>query len=148
MRAARERHEALWEWECAEITRLFRAVIDGDREEFLSALAELHPAEEQRITALILLKNLAQKICEGEGNNDFSQDELVAPQLSAEDRAALWHRFAPLHAQLQSAEEDQFIPGFQSSPNPFFFEELPSEVTVEGFVQGWAGGAGRAEARL
>ena len=74
VRAARERHEALWEWECAEITRLFRAVIDGDHEEFLSALAELHPAEEQRITALILLKNLAQKICEGEGNNDFNQD--------------------------------------------------------------------------
>lgn len=48
-------------------------MIARDEAGFLSALAALHPAVEHRITAVILLKNLAQKIVTGEGNMDFNQ---------------------------------------------------------------------------
>ena len=150
IQAVRARHEALWEWECDTILQLYRAMIARDQGGFTSALEALHPAPEHRITAVILLKNLAQKIYleyhldgeKGGGNNDFNQDERIAPALSQAERAALWERFLPLHEQLQTEEEGEggvhYTPGFQSGPSRFLFDEMPAGLTVETFVRTWA----------
>lgn len=140
VQAVRRRHEELWEWECDTILRLYKAMIARDERAFLSALAALHPAAEHRITAIILLKNLAHKIVAGAGNVDFNQDERIAPLLSPTERTVLWERFQRLHEELQT-DEEQFTPGFQSGPSRFAFDTMPKGLTVRSFVNTWASSA-------
>ena len=53
-----------------------------------------------------------------------------ADRFSKEEADLLWGRFEVLDAKLQ-AEEDLFVPGFQSGPMRYFFEEEPSNFEVE-----------------
>ena len=64
------------------------------------------------------------------------QSDLVAERLSEEEIDVLWERFAPLDAELKT-DEDQFTPGFQSTPMKYNFEEMPGGFGVDEFVAGW-----------
>ncbi len=59
-----------------------------------------------------------------------------ADRFSKEEANLLWQRFEVLDAKLQ-AEEDLFVPGFQSGPMRYFFEEEPSNFEVEDFIASW-----------
>ena len=49
----------------------------------------------------------------------------------------LWRRFEPLDAALR-ADEEQFMPGYQSGPMDYYFEQSPQPLTVEKLVAGWS----------
>ena len=57
-------------------------------------------------------------------------------RFSKEEADLLWQRFKVLDAKLQ-VEEDLFVPGFQSGPMRYFFEEEPSNFEVEDFIASW-----------
>ena len=59
-----------------------------------------------------------------------------ADRFSKEEADLLWQRFEVLDAKLQ-VEEDLFVPGFQSGPMRYFFEEEPSNFEVEDFIASW-----------
>ena len=59
-----------------------------------------------------------------------------ADRFSKEEADLLWQRFEVLDAKLQ-AEEELFVPGFQSGPMRYFFEEEPSNFEVEDFIASW-----------
>ena len=59
-----------------------------------------------------------------------------ADRFTTEEAETLWSRFESVDALLQ-AEEAYFEPGFQSGPMKYFFNRMPEELTVEGFIAGW-----------
>ena len=59
-----------------------------------------------------------------------------ADRFSKEEADLLWQRFEVLDARLQ-AEEELFVPGFQSGPMRYFFEKEPSNFEVEDFIASW-----------
>jgi hypothetical protein len=61
-----------------------------------------------------------------EFSNRFSQVEADA----------LWKRFETLDKRLQG-DQECFVPGFQSGPMRYFFEEMPTDFGVEEFIASW-----------
>ena len=57
-------------------------------------------------------------------------------RFSAEEADVLWQRFSTMDAMLQ-ADTEQFIPGFQSGPMGYYFEESPHDIGVDALVAGW-----------
>ena len=49
---------------------------------------------------------------------------------------SLWERFKPLDALLRS-EAEQFVPGFQSGPMIYHFNDMPTDYTTSDFIAGW-----------
>ena len=135
-------HQALYAEDCKRLEAVFRAAIAGDKHGFFSAIEVLHPGQEQRIICAILMSKLAYKICRGAHpyrsgyGGDWSQDRELGPRFSAEEKALLWRRFEPLDQCLQKTDE-HFVPGFQTGPMPYFFEELPADLDLDLVVAGW-----------
>ena len=59
-----------------------------------------------------------------------------AERFSGAEATALWQRFAPLDAALQT--EEHYVPGFQRGPVPYHFNEMPTEMDLHSFVAGWS----------
>jgi ectoine hydroxylase-related dioxygenase (phytanoyl-CoA dioxygenase family) len=59
-----------------------------------------------------------------------------ADRFSDVEAESLWERFEPLDAKLH-ADEEHFVPGFQSGPMRHFFNEMPDNYGVEDFIAGW-----------
>lgn len=133
-----------------------RAAIRRDGAAFLKALDALHPGrgdQGKRLTTVYLckaalfiylakhpdledippaLKGSAKRPHPGTLNwgSGFTD------RFSLEEADLLWQRFRPMDAQLQ-ADETHFKPGFQSGPMRYFFNTMPADLTVEGFMAGW-----------
>ena len=67
---------------------------------------------------------------------DISHDEDLKPRFTAGDLDTLWRRFKPLDEQMQS-DALQYVPGFQSDPMHYYFEEMPSGLNMASFMAGW-----------
>ena len=136
------RHQLLYDEECNRIEAFYRAIIAKDKGLFYAGLETFHPGENNRIVALILFSKLAYKICIGSHpnresyGNDWSQDMVIGPRFSKKEKELLWSRFESLDHRLQ-ADEEQFVPGFQSGPMHYFFEEIPEGLDVDSFVANW-----------
>ena len=120
----------------------FRAIIDKNAVAFREGLAALHPGESGRIVCLILLSKVAYKMrfashpARPSYGGDISQDRDLESRFSPAELETLWGRFTTLDAAIQSHEEE-YIPGFQSGPMHYFFEEMPTNFDVEDFIASW-----------
>ena len=123
-RAAFERFAELHALEAEVIVSAFRAMLDKDAPAFRAFLAKLHPGEKGRMVCVVMLSRLKQPDVTG--------------RFSAAEAAILSQRFAPLDARLR-AETEQYIPGFQSGPEPipYVFEEMPQDFELEDFIASW-----------
>ncbi len=141
-RAVFERHAQLYREECDVIESTFRAIIDKNAYAFREGLAVIHPGEPGRIVCLILLSKVAYKMrfashpARAAFGGDISQDIDLAPRFSPAERDILWGRFATLDETIQSHKEE-YIPGFQSGPMRYLFEEMPTNFDVEDFIASW-----------
>lgn len=135
-------HDRLYRDECDQLETFFRSVIQRDRSAFFTGLDLFHPGEENKIVAAIILSKLAYKLRfsnhpqRGGYGGDFTQDRELAPRFTADELERLWQGFAPLDALLQSSEE-QFVPGFQSGPMAYYFEEMPTGLDLDSIVATW-----------
>ncbi len=59
-----------------------------------------------------------------------------ANRFSKAEADLLWQRFETLDAKLQ-ADKEHFVPGFQSGPMRYFFNEMPADFGVEDFIASW-----------
>ena len=59
-----------------------------------------------------------------------------ANRFSKAEADLLWQRFETLDAKLQ-ADKEHFVPGFQSGPMQYFFNEMPADFGVEDFIASW-----------
>jgi ectoine hydroxylase-related dioxygenase (phytanoyl-CoA dioxygenase family) len=136
------RHQTLYAAECDRIEATYRALIERDEETFRAGIEYLHSGEVGRIVCVILLSKLAYKILFGSHPNrggyggDFTQEKEIGPRFSKEELEVLWQRFEPLDNRLQAATE-QYVPGFQSGPMPYYFQEMPEGLDVDEFIATW-----------
>ncbi len=136
------RHQALYAAECDRIEEVYRALIERDEDTFRAGIEHFHPGEVGRIVCVILLSKLVYKILFGSHpdrsgyGGDFTQEKQIGPRFSKQELEVVWQRFAPLDKRLQAATE-QYVPGFQSGPMPYFFEEMPEGLDVDGFIATW-----------
>ncbi|MDE2845768.1 MAG: phytanoyl-CoA dioxygenase family protein [Gemmatimonadota bacterium] len=128
--------------ETDRIESIFRAAIDGDEDAFQEGVAALHPGEAGRIICAVLLSKIVYKMrfathpVRPHYGGDISHDEDLKPRFTAGELDALWRRFEPLDEEMQS-DALQFVPGFQSDPMHYYFEEMPSGLSLESFMAGW-----------
>lgn len=133
-----ERFETMFRQECNCIVSVFKAIINKDADAFLVGLTALHPGENRRIVCVILLSKLAYKMRFEPTNygGDLKKYKQIAQHFSSKELETLWGRFAPLDARLQS-DTEQYVPGFQSGPMKYYFNEMPSNFDIEDFIASW-----------
>ena len=59
-----------------------------------------------------------------------------AERFTKEEAAVLWERFKPLDALLKT-DEELYLPGFQSGPMHYYFNEMPANFGVADFIKTW-----------
>ena len=133
-----------------------RAVLKKDVEAYCEAVEELQPGagEKGKMVLAIYLSKAAYHIhilkspdldnlppevrrrASSPHSISINWGPQFADRFSKEEADLLWGRFEVLDAKLQ-AEEELFVPGFQSGPMRYFFEEEPSNFEVEDFIASW-----------
>jgi hypothetical protein len=142
-----DRFDVLYGEEFDLIERIFRAVIKRDGEALGGGLDQLHPNEVGRLSCLIVLSKLAQKVhgmheqgidsvepaC---GYWSMSEQRLydLATRLSRTDVERLWAGFGALDRMIRSGQEGH-TRGFLGPPTGYFYEQLPSTITAEQVVE-------------
>ena len=134
-RAVYERLIDLYERECNTVEAVFHAIIHRDEAGFRQGLAQLHPAATGRLTCLILLSKIAQRM-------QRDQEAEYRPRFSPEETQTLWQRFTPLDQALRADGED-YLPGFLiKDPVPYRIYDSPEDFDIDTFVATWNGRPG------
>ena len=160
-RPARERFER-WAGENASMQdhteSALRAIIDRDADTYRSAVELLQPAAgpEGKIVLAIYLGKAAYHVqvlkrpdlddidpqvrrrATSPHSITINWGPQFANRFSSAEADVLWSRFDVLEGELK-ADEEQFVPGFQSGPMQHYFEERPENFGVEEFIASWAG---------
>lgn len=124
------------------IARIYRAMLNKDDQAFMDGLITLHPGEKGRLVCCILLSKIIYKLrfqtspVREHYGSDISQDEDLAPRFTEKELDTLWQRFTTLDASIQSKNK-QYVPGFQSGPMTYNFNDMPKEFHVEDFIASW-----------
>ena len=133
-----------------------RAILKKDAEAYCETVEELQPGagEKGKMVLAIYLSKAAYHIHILKSTNfdelppevrrrassphsiSINWGPQFADRFSKEEADLLWQRFRVLDAKLQT-NEDLFVPGFQSGPMRYFFEEEPSNFEVEDFIASW-----------
>ena len=133
-----------------------RAVLKKEAEAYCEAVEELQPSagEKGKMVLAIYLAKAAYHIhilkspdfdelppevrrrASSPHSISINWGPQFADRFSKEEADLLWQRFEVLDAKLQT-DEDLFVPGFQSGPMRYFFEEEPSNFGIEDFIASW-----------
>ncbi|MDE0553189.1 MAG: hypothetical protein OXI24_03170, partial [Candidatus Poribacteria bacterium] len=134
-----------------------RAAIKKDASAYHIALEKLHPdrGEKGKILSTVFLCKAACFVafthgCELEDIPDELKNRGKGPhaitlnwgpsfaedRFTKEEASVLWERFKPLDALLKT-EEELYLPGFQSGPMRYYFNEMPANFGIADFVETW-----------
>lgn len=134
-----------------------RAVVECDGEAYVEALNRLHPDRGEKgglLSTVFLCKaalaiRLARNAPDPQVAEDLSRrlrgvhpltlnwGPEFAGRFSESEAETLWRRFGPLDRMLRS-DAEHFVPGFQSGPMKYHFNEMPDNFTTSDFIAGWA----------
>ena len=134
-----------------------RAAIEKDASAYHIALEKLHPdrGEKGKMLSTVFLCKAACFVafthgCELEDIPDELKNRGKGPhaitlnwgpsfaedRFTKEEASVLWERFKPLDALLKT-DEELYLPGFQSGPMHYYFNEMPANFGVADFIQTW-----------
>ena len=134
-----------------------RAAIKKDANAYHAALEKLHPdrGEKGKILSTVFLCKAACFVafthgCELEDIPDELKNRGKGPhaitlnwgpsfaedRFTKEEASLLWERFKPLDALLKT-DEELYLPGFQSGPMHYYFNEMPANFGVADFIETW-----------
>ena len=133
-----------------------RAVIDKRPDAYHAALEKLHPdrGEKGKMLSTVFLCKAACFVAQMHGCEltDIPDDlknrgkgfhaitlnwgPPFAERFTKEEAAIVWERFKPLDALLKT-DEEQYLPGFQSGPMHYYFNEMPTNFGVADFIKTW-----------
>ncbi len=135
-----------------------RAVVECDGEGYNEALNRLHPVRGEKgkmlstvflckaALAIRLAKNapypdvpedLSRRLRGGAHPITLNWGPAFAERFDESEAETLWKRFEPLDRLLRS-DAEHFVPGFQSGPMKYHFNEMPEDYTTSDFIAGWA----------
>jgi hypothetical protein len=136
-----------------QLEATLRAVINGDGAAYRAGLDRLHPGrgEKGRLLSTIFLSKSAKRIHHLK-NRHFERlpaqeqgwaasihpitlqwGKPLADRFTAPESDILWARFKVVDDLLQ-ADENQWTPGFQGEENRYYFDQVPPELSADGFV--------------
>lgn len=134
-----------------------RAVVECDGERYNEALNRLHPGRGEKgmmlstvflckaALAIRLAKNapypavpedLSRRLRGGAHPITLNWGPAFAERFDESEAETLWKRFEPLDRLLRS-DAEHFVPGFQSGPMKYHFNEMPEGYTTADFIAGW-----------
>ena len=133
-----------------------RAIIKGDANAYREALDGLQPgsgAKGKLVLTIYLCKaanhihvlkrsdfeNLPEEVrmrARGEHTITLNWGPEFSSRFSQEEADRLWARFGILDEKLKG-DQECFVPGFQSGPMRYFFEEMPTDFGVNEFIGSW-----------
>ena len=134
-----------------------RAVVECDGEGYNEALNRLHPVRGEKgkmlstvflckaALAIRLAKNapypdvpedLSRRLRGGAHPITLNWGPAFAERFDESEAETLWKRFEPLDRLLRS-DAEHFVPGFQSGPMKYHFNEMPEDYTTADFIAGW-----------
>ena len=133
-----------------------RATIEKDATAYHTALEKLHPerGEKAKMLSTVFLCKAACFVALTHGYELADlPDELknrgkgphpitlnwgppFAERFTKEEASVLWDRFKPLDALLKT-DEELYLPGFQSGPMHYYFNEMPADFGVADFIKTW-----------
>jgi hypothetical protein len=135
------------------IEGIYRAILNRDVPAFRAGLVELHPGEEGRMTCVIILCKVAQKLHRltrpGFASLTPAEQDRVAHwrtrhlyldvsrRFTADEIDRLCQRFGTLDARLQ-ADEEQSVVATQSRPTNYRVYDMPVGFGVDDFIGSWA----------
>lgn len=139
-----------------QIEAVMRAALAKDSAAYLAGLDKLHPGrgEKGKLFSTICLSKSAKRIhhLKSKDFDRLSAQERVwathihpmtlqwgkplADRFSTQAADTLWARFKPVDDALQ-ADEDQWTPGFQGEETRYYFEQIPTTLTVAGWLASW-----------
>jgi hypothetical protein len=135
---------------------VLRAAIEKDAAAYHTALENLHPGRGERgkmLSTVFLCKAACfvalkhgyelPEIPDDLRNRGKSFHAITlnwgppfAERFTKEEAATLWKRFKPLDALLKT-DEELYLPGFQSGPMHYYFNEMPANFGVADFIKTW-----------
>ena len=151
-----------WAQHSAQIQNItesvLRAAIEKDAAAYCAGLEKLHPERGDKggVLSTVFLCKAAYAITlkhhpDLEGAPDDLRRRVASPhpitlnwgpafadRFSMEEADLLWQRFKPLDDLLQT-DGEHFVPGFQSGPMRYFFNEMPANFGLQDFIAGWDG---------
>lgn len=133
-----------------------RAVIEKNADAYYTALDKLHPGrgEKGKLLSTVFLCKAACFValahdCELADVPDDLKNRSkgfhaitlnwgtpFASRFTKAEAAVLWERFKRLDALLKT-DEEQYLPGFQSGPMHYYFNEMPANFGVVDFIKTW-----------
>lgn len=152
---------ARWEQRSQEKQRhtetALRAVIAKNGPAYIAALDQLHPGrgEKGRMLSTVFISKLVQviRVAKHPEVQDIPQDlrnrlgsshpitlnwgPEFADRFTTAEADTLWTRFKHLDSLLRT-EKEMFIPGYQSGPMIYHFDEMPANYSVADFIAGWS----------
>ena len=141
----------------ASCEEALRAAMNKDSTAYHTALEKLHPerGEKGNMLSTVFLCKAACFVALEHGYEltDDIPDELrnrgkgfhaitlnwgppFAERFTKEEAGTLWERFNPLDARLKT-DEELYLPGFQSGPMHYYFNEMPADFGVADFIKTW-----------
>ena len=148
----KERSGQMQDWTEAAL----RAAIETDAAAYHTALENLHPGrgEKGKMLSTVFLCKAACFVAlehgyalpeipddlrnRGKGFHAITLNwgPPFVERFSKEDAAIVWNRFKPLDALLKT-DEELYLPGFQSGPMHYYFNEMPDNFGVADFIKTW-----------
>ena len=136
--------------------KALQAAIEKDADAYHAALEQLHPdrGEKGKMLSTVFLCKAACFValmhgCELAGIPDDLQNRgkgfhaitlnwgpPFAERFTKAEAATLWERFKRLDALLKT-DEELYLPGFQSGPMHYYFNEMPANFGVADFIKTW-----------
>lgn len=133
-----------------------KAVIAGNGRAYGKALDRLHPkrGEKGRILSTVYLCKAALSIrlskeppypdipedldrrVRGSHPITLNWGPEFGGRFTAFEAETLWKRFEPLDALLRT-DEERFVPGFQSGPMVYHFNDMPANYATSDFIASW-----------
>ena len=134
-----------------------RAAMDKDATAYHTALEKLHPdrGEKGKMLSTVFLCKAACFVAQEHGCElaDIPDDlknrgkgfhaitlnwgpPFAEERFTKEEASIIWERFKPLDALLKT-DEELYLPGFQSGPMHYYFNEMPADFGVSDFVKTW-----------
>ena len=133
-----------------------RAAIEKDAAAYHTALENLHPrrGEKGKMLSTVFLCKAACFVAlehgyelpeipddlrnRGKGFHAITLNwgPPFAERFTKAESATLWERFKPLDALLKT-DEELYLPGFQSGPMHYYFNEMPANFGVADFIKTW-----------
>ena len=133
-----------------------RAAIEKDATAYHTALENLHPSrgEKGKMLSTVFLCKAACFVAlehgyelpeipdglrsRGKGFHAITLNwgPPFAERFTQEEAITLWERFKPLDALLKT-DEELYLPGFQSGPMHYYFNEMPANFGISDFIKTW-----------